>query len=452
MRERPRAFPVGLYGMLLFALCWLTLPAVFAPLERSLLGATCLLPRWFARLAGSPAMAAAPDLQRQRLALSEQLESRAARHDRADAGERLAAGFEPVSCAVLVASRRGGGGRVSELLLDHSHAELAACSPWVTKGETLLGWLLRPGFGAAAKDSPADPARVQLLNAAAAPPNLAGLQLADGGSLRFVVGPAAAVDPAPLRVELWDDPYRAARLQQDGLEVRTLPRSALDAVPAGLLLGQTRVWGYQATADQQPLTIGVYVLPPFDAAALSHVVVWRPAAAATDRVAPAPFRSRRRVPGLVHDLPGAVHGRHLLLADASVPTGAAIVQDGLFVGTARGLWFGGGLVTSFALSRQRWSLILLPDAPDLAPIEMAGEVVDGEDERAYLRWRSADARVSPRLGAGYLFTGSNGLHCPAGLYIGRATPHADDPELLIVRSPLRPGPHAVEVIVGEAGS
>ena len=57
--------------MLLFALCWLTLPAVFAPLERSLLGATCLLPRWFARLAGSPAMAAAPDLQRQRLALSE---------------------------------------------------------------------------------------------------------------------------------------------------------------------------------------------------------------------------------------------------------------------------------------------------------------------------------------------------------------------------------------------
>ena len=33
MRKKPSAFPVGLYGMLLFALCWLTLPGAFAPLD-----------------------------------------------------------------------------------------------------------------------------------------------------------------------------------------------------------------------------------------------------------------------------------------------------------------------------------------------------------------------------------------------------------------------------------
>jgi hypothetical protein len=47
--------PFGLYGMLLFALCWLTLPAVFAPIERWLLGTATWLPRAVAAWSGSPA-------------------------------------------------------------------------------------------------------------------------------------------------------------------------------------------------------------------------------------------------------------------------------------------------------------------------------------------------------------------------------------------------------------
>ncbi|MFM1871093.1 MAG: hypothetical protein RL398_515, partial [Planctomycetota bacterium] len=42
MQRSGTAFPVGLYGMLLFALCWLTLPSLFAPVERVALGAASL--------------------------------------------------------------------------------------------------------------------------------------------------------------------------------------------------------------------------------------------------------------------------------------------------------------------------------------------------------------------------------------------------------------------------
>jgi len=34
MVRKSAAFPVGLYAVLLFALAWLTLPTLFAPLER----------------------------------------------------------------------------------------------------------------------------------------------------------------------------------------------------------------------------------------------------------------------------------------------------------------------------------------------------------------------------------------------------------------------------------
>ena len=48
----------ALAGMLLFALCWLTLPTVFAPLERVLVGGACAVPRWWASWFGSPVAAA----------------------------------------------------------------------------------------------------------------------------------------------------------------------------------------------------------------------------------------------------------------------------------------------------------------------------------------------------------------------------------------------------------
>ena len=53
MRRSRQAFPVGLYGMLLFALCWLTLPTVFAPLERWGLGLVSLVPELAASWRGT---------------------------------------------------------------------------------------------------------------------------------------------------------------------------------------------------------------------------------------------------------------------------------------------------------------------------------------------------------------------------------------------------------------
>ena len=452
MRQRPPAFPVGLYGMLLFALCWLTLPRVFAPLERVMLGGVCLVPRVWSSWFGSPALAAA-ETER---ATIEQLATELG--ERVRSGDELGAqpvreGYRPLHCAVLAHSRPGGGGLPCELQLDHSYAELADCSELVTKGDSLVGFLLRPGFGIAALERPEDPARVMLLNHPRARPLFAAVELVDGDALRTVVRAAAVVDPAPLRVDLWDDPYRGARLDQNGLPVRTLALRD-EPVPAGLRLGETRIWGYPAREGGASLTLGVFVLPAIDARSLSHVVLWR-AADEVDRAAPAPSSSGRlrqlpRVPGVVHDLPGAVHGRHLVLVDGSLPDHAAVVQDGIFLGTARGLVFGTGLVTSFASSRGRWSLLLLPDDASSPPRELEARVVATDRNRARLRWRGAPGPGSAPLPAGYLFTGSNGAHCPAGLWIGRAEPDPSDPELLHVVTPHEPGPRPCEVLGGVA--
>ena len=131
--------------------------------------------------------------------------------------------------------------------------------------------------------------------------------------------------------------------------------------------------------------------------------------------------------------------------------GAAVVQDGLFVGTARGLCFGSGLVTSFVASRQRWSLLFLPDGDDGDPIELSGRVERADGNTAWLRWEGPKRNELLRLPPGFLFTGSNGRFCPAGLWIGRATPDQFDRNLLEVRVPSESGPRAVEVLVSQEG-
>ena len=276
MAKKSTAFPVGLYGMLLFALLWLTLPAVFAPLERLLVGAVCIVPRVASRFFGEPAVAARRADLRRIDELGAVLHRRVERHDFAGAGMSMAAGAAPVLCSVLSVQRRGGAGLPSELLLDHSYRELAGCGEIVTKGPTLLGFLQRPGVGVAADDLPDDPARVLLCHHRRAPRLYAGLEQPDGSRLHFVVRSSASVDPAPLRVDLWDDPYRAAKLGRAGQQVFTLPLSfGEQRVPGGLLLGRTRIWGYEQPDSDEQLTIGVFVVPPIEPRALSHVVLWR---------------------------------------------------------------------------------------------------------------------------------------------------------------------------------
>lgn len=453
MRHTPPAFPVGLYGMLLFALCWLTLPRVFAPLERWLLGATCVLPRVVAAWSGSPVHASTRGADRSARERAAELRTRAREADVAGTRSLLSVVYEPVHCVVREVvpdtAGRGGGGGPGAVRLDHTYAELADCAELVTKGDALLGFLGRPGSGLAAEHGPNDCATVVLLNHRSARPVGAVLEQPDGGRLRLVVRGAAAIDPAPLRADLWDDPYRAARLEQSGHPVRTLLPFGDQQVPAGLLVGRTRIWGYEDRQGDETLTIGVFLVPPIEPRALSYVVLWRARPSGDVAPAPSPVRRERRLPAVVRDLPGARSGRHLLQAEGFVPDGAAVVQGGQFLGTARGLAFGSGLVTAFGASRHAWSLILLPDDPNERPREIEAEVEWCLDNKAWLHRRPDQFDGShERLPPGYLFTGSNGPHCPVGLAIGSAEPHPERRDLLVVTMPSLTGARAAEVVIG----
>lgn len=454
MVSRSSAFPVGLYGALLFALVWLTVPGLFRPLERVLVGSATAVPRLASTWLGVPARAAeSGDLARVEQ-LRADLEERVARQDFAAGRVAVPAGAQRVLCGVLSAARRGGGGRLSELLLDHSYRELG-CSgeleAWerlVVKGDQLLGFLMEPGRGRAKDDLPTDPARVMLCNHRDAPRLFAGLDLS-GAALKFVVRAGAVADPAPLRVDLWDDPYRAAQLDEANLVVRT---RALEfgrdhyGVPPGLSLGRARVWGYDDPQTAAVLAIGVYVEPGFEPRALSHVVLWR-AEGHLDRTRVSPLRARARAASVLYDLPGADRGRHLLVCGRDVPDGAAVTQRGVLLGTARGLSFGDALVTAFPASRQRWSLLFLPDDPAARVVELSGVVERAEGDVAWVRWEGPPRDDVLRLGAGFLFTGSNGRCCPSGLWIGRASADRFVPGLLQVRVPATSGARAVDVFV-----
>lgn len=451
MVKKSAAFPAGLYAMLLFALAWLTLPRVFAPLERWLVGSACFVPRIGSAWMGEPAMAG----NREELALigelSADLRDRVRQHDLAGSGITMPNDDKSILCGVLSVGRRGGGGEPSELLLDHTYAELGDYREIVTKGSVLLGFLLKPGVGRAVDDKADDPARVILCNHRDAPRLYAGLENKDGTQLRFVIEPAAAVDPAPLRVDFWDDPYRASKLQESQQRVYTLPVAfGQERVPGGLLVGRTRRWGYEQDDGQDTLTIGMFVTPAVAPRALSHVVVWQ----SGEHPAPpiefqSSLRARRRIQATVYELPGATHGRHMLVADEDVPDGAAVVQDGLFLGSARGLCLGSALVTSFAASRQDWSLLFLPPEGEGGPVELHGSVVRTEGNVAWLRWTGPSREQLARLGEGFLFTGSNGKFCPACLWIGRAVPDQFERNLLKVIVPVLRGPRIAEVIVAE---
>lgn len=440
------AFPVGLYATLLLALCWLVLPELLRPVERFLLGVACLPQRWFGTAGAEPAFAAGPTTLARLQELQRSLDARARDHD-FGRGRAAVQNLEPLSCRVRAVTRRGsggdyfkGGGDVPcELLLDRSYDELAGCVDFVTCGDVLLGFLARPGIGAAKTDAPTDPARVLLLNHPQSREVAARIELADAEDLHCVVGPAAKVDPAPLRTTLHDDPYRAASLRTGDAPVRTLALDAawIGAVPAGLLLGHTRIWGYDTGGDT--LTIGLYAAPPLDPRELPQVVLWQSVAGVA---APRPEAVRAFARAVA--LPDGTGGRWLLSATTALPDGAAVVRDGVCLGLVRGIAFGQGLCTSFAASRHPWSLWLLPDDPELPPQGLFGEVVYADAANAWFHPRVG----APRQVAGFVFTGSNGPHCPPGLLLGHAEPDAAR-QLLRIAVPERSAGRQVEVVVGD---
>ncbi|MFN9758859.1 MAG: hypothetical protein ACK58X_20865 [Planctomycetota bacterium] len=436
MAKKSSAFPVGLYGALLVALCALTLPGAFQPVERALLGAVARISRAAAALAGEPvgATAAATAVDDQRSARSADVVHRVASHHVAGAPAELAARHGPVHCRVLaVGGRGGGGGAPCELRLDRTYADLADGLPFVTQGECFVGYLAQPGGAGAPDDVVSDLARVLLPNHPLALPLHAEVELAATSRLRVVVRPAAAADPAPVRVDLWDDPYAAARMDRALLPVRTRAvAGSASPVPGGLRLGTTRIWGYARTGDDEALTLGVFVAPEPRASALSHVVAWRRDAAGAGAE---PALAAEVAPGVVRQLPGRAGGRFLLVADGEVPDGAAVVCAGALLGVAKPLAFGSGLVTAFAVSRQPWTFLLAPDGGDAPPIELRGAVVRAAGGQAWVRVLGDHLAASPLPATGELFTGSNGMHCPAGLSIGRCQADPQDLNQLVITLP-----------------
>ncbi|MFM1870885.1 MAG: hypothetical protein RL398_307, partial [Planctomycetota bacterium] len=411
------------------------------------LGAASLPQHWLGVLGGSPVQAAEPDVEQRLAELRADLRARTEKHDIGAGAAFMPADWRPVHCAVLATNGRGGGGEPDELLLDHSYADLAGCSPFLTKGDVLLGYLARPGEGVAVDDRPEDPARVVLLNHRRARPVHAETAVA-GTRLAMVVGPAAAVDPAPLRTELWSHPFVAAQLRLGGQPVHIAPLElAIDQPPAGLWIGRSLIWGYEGSDGSPPITIGVYVDPPFAPRSLSHVVAWRaPDAMPATEVEAKP--RHRRVPGVLRPLQG--DERFLLTAEVEIPDGAAIEHAGVCLGTARRVAFGQALVTSAFRRGRTWNLILLPHVPTARPREVAAEVVDVVGGLVTLRCR-ADAYTAADdvLPEGYLFTGSNGRHCPPGLFLGLATPTSVHGELTVQR-PLTVGAQSVYVVAGDS--
>ncbi|MAD34932.1 MAG: hypothetical protein CMJ88_14420 [Planctomycetes bacterium] len=450
MLRKSASFPVGLYAILLLALAWLTLPALFGPVERWLVGSATAVPRLASMWFGRPARAAGRDDLGRVEELRAELNRRVTRQNFSAGAGVIPVAAEKLLCGVLSASRVGGGGRMSELLLDHSYAELEGCD-LVVKGDQLIGFLMRPGQGRAIDDLPADPARVMLCNHRDAPRLYASVDEDGGGGvggLRVVVRAGSSADPAPMRVDLWNDPYQAAQMDESGLLVRTRALkygATAQRVPGGLLLGRAKVWGYDDQKTDDVLTIAVYVEPLFEPHALSHVVLWRAPAVRGGRSSM--MRAHRRVSGVVYDLPGADRGRHLLVTDTGVPDGAAVTQEGMLVGVARGLCLGSGLATSFGASRRRWSLLFLPDGDTLPAFEMSGVVERAAGNVAWVRWEGPPRDQLPRSAEGHLFTGSNGRFCPSGLWIGRARVDRLDRDLLEVRSPVTRGARAVDVLV-----
>lgn len=437
-----RVFPVGLYGALVAALCALALPSVTEPVEKVLLGAVGLPLRLWSRL--QPVVVEAGSSRAGHVAaLQEQLQQRLQVTLVRGAAELMDPALRPEVVPVVARRRPGGGGLPSELVLGTSFAELAGCAVFVTSGDALVGFVARPGQAGSADEDAGQPARVLMLHHPESLRVAASMQAPTGARpLHLVVEPAASLDPWPLRTSLWDDPYGASRFRDSGAEVRSMrvPEPWGQGLPTDLLVGRARIWGYESGE-----TIGVYVEPAFEARAISHVVVWRQAPAPVDGDPAAQPEARQPVPVRLLSLPG-LEGRRLHASWARaerVADGAALSQEGVCIGTVRTLALGQGLVSAFHATRHPWSLLLLPEEPGQPVVELQGTVDGAVPGGLRISLGGASARAVP----GWLFTGSNGPHCPPGLVLGRVVEAATG-HMVVEPEPFDVGAGALAVPAG----
>jgi hypothetical protein len=441
IRGGRRLFPVSLYAMLLAALCCIAAPDLARPVQGWCLWVLCLPLRTWAVLMAEPK--ATPALDRTAAASADVLQRRLHRAAVADIAGLLPPGLEPVVCAVVDRGEIDAAGLPSALWLDRTVAETADCLDIVTYGDALLGFLA-PADAALGAAGQGAPVRVDLLHAARpgrGPRRVPCAVQTSATLLRFVAEPAGRIDRWPLRGTLFEQPYAASRLDHSGDPVRTtaLAGDPLGALPAGLRVGTLQVWGYPGR--EHPLPIGLYVQPALDPRAISAVVLWRPRRPVE---APAPrlaAAEQRSVQLLAVPAPPPATERWVLTASSRevLPRGAALVRGAAVFGVVEQSGPGFALAAPFGRSRQLWSLLLLPDAPELPPIELLARGV--RRDSAHLCFRSEAARGP--LPAGLLFTGANGPHCPPGLLIGRAVPDGASGDLVVAPMPVYDGAFAV---------
>ena len=412
-------FPVGLYGTLLAALFGVTFPAALAPVEAAARTIVCLPLRAYSMSGvANPVVAAATptpasdvfaDLGKSVLA-----------------GGRGPAGYLPQVCRVRD-KRAGPSGIVDELELDVTVSELQSAAALVTVGRALVGHLVLSG-GADAR------ARVQLLayrprrgsagfdlrvGDPAAPRRVAAQvpcrEIDAQGTLHFLVEPSRSIDPWPLRCSLLDDSYLASRLRRSGGLVTTSDQSGDSDLPKGLAIGRLMIWGY----PRRGIPVGLFVDPAVDGRAIHSVTVWRRAGAGR-RPALRPEQVGSFLPVRLTRYPAPRPSRVRWMvtstAGATLPDGAALVDRGRFLGCLRAPWSGQSLVTPFSVSTRTWALVVRSAGG--AVFDAVGRIVGTEADGRLRIELESPASVE----AGALFTGNNGLHCPAGLYIGAVTP------------------------------
>lgn len=419
-RRSRRAFPVALYATLLAALCCVASPGVPRAVQGWLQSVLCLPLRAWVNVGPGPG-SADQAAEREASEAANDLLRRLERAALAGIGPRVPAGLEPVLCRVVERVGRGASGLPSTLYLDRSAEELADSEGFVTFGNDLLGFLapFEPGPDA---QSP-QPARVDLLHGKDArgwARPVAAVVDAPAGPMRFVVEPASRIDRWPLRCRLFEEPYRASRLRHSGEPVRTttLDGDPLGDVPPGLNLGSLQVWGYPG--DAGGAQIGLFVRPDLDPRLISVVAVWRQRRELSEsRLSRAPVAAEHGVSRLRLPAATPVDERWVLTVDAGrrLPTGGALVRGDMMFGAVEQSGPGFALASPFGGSRRLWSLLLLPDAPELAPVPLLVRSA-GIPSRGSVRVLVEGGRVADIPGV--LFTGANGPHCPLGLMIGRA--------------------------------
>lgn len=422
---RARLFPVGLYATLLGALCWLAVPGLTRPVEGGVLAAAALPLQGYAAalgVLGSPEDGAVM----REIELYEELGRRQELVAVGGARQWVPTDLQPVHCRVLSrGGRGGGGGAASELILDRSYRELSDCTGWVTFGDGLVGFLAAVGRGPAADDEWEDRARVLLLNHPRSPSVPAFLEDPDLGRLRFSVEAAGSVDRWPLRTRFHEDPYRAVRLGRRDAEVFTdrLQQSVFEVdVPPGLRLGRSRLWGYEG------LPIGVFVEPEPPLDEVASVVLWRRNAAVPSRLRQ-PFEVGAASPVRLLQVPTAGGSRYYVDGiHGELPDGAALVDGVRLLGRVHGFAFGTGLGEPFGLLGQRWDVIVLPDDRSQPPRTAVVTVAAAAEGLLELH---ADGGLPESVG--HLFTGVNGRHCPAGLYLGPVRSEPGRPRVLQLR-------------------